>query len=61
MMSAPTTEPNTLPSPPSRLPPPITTAAITSSSVPIATVGSPWRSRDSCITPASPKNRPAAL
>src|SRR2546421_6695331 len=54
MMRAPTTEPKMLPSPPLRLPPPITTAAITSSSVPIATVGSPCRRRDSYITPASP-------
>ena len=60
MISAPTTEPNTLPSPPCRLPPPITTAAMTSSSVPIATVGSPCRRRESCITPAKPNRSPAA-
>ena len=60
MISAPIIEPRMLPSPPFKLPPPITTAAMMSNSDPAATVGSPWRKRDICITPASPNNNPAS-
>jgi hypothetical protein len=59
MMVAPTIEPRIVPTPPLSDPPPMTTAAMTSSSVPMATVGSPWRSRDICITPDRPTSRPA--
>ena len=59
-MSAPIIEPVMLPSPPLRLPPPMTTAAMMSSSDPAATVGSPYRRRDICNTPASPKSSPAS-
>ena len=59
MMSAPIIEPRMLPLPPFKLAPPITTAAITSSSRPIATEGSPCVSRESCISPPRPKNNPA--
>ena len=46
MIAAPAVVPTTLPRPPCRLPPPIITAAITSSSRPSATVGSPTDSFD---------------
>ena len=54
MMVAPSTVPSTVPLPPVRLPPPMMTAAITSSSRPTATVGSPTESFENCITPARP-------
>ena len=41
MIKAPMSEPKTLPSPPFKLAPPMTTAAITASSSPFAVVGSP--------------------
>jgi hypothetical protein len=53
MISASTSEPKTDPSPPARLPLPITTAAITSNSSPTAAVGSPTVSRENCITCAT--------
>ena len=51
-------EPLMPPMPPERLAPPITTAAITSSSLPTAVVGSPTVSRAYCMTPARPANKP---
>ena len=54
MIAAPATVPTTVPLPPSRLPPPMITAAMTSSSRPTATVGSPTDSFENCSTPASP-------
>ena len=53
MIAAPAMVPTTLPRPPSRLPPPMITAAITSSSRPTATVGSPTDNFENSITPAS--------
>ena len=61
MMSAPMSDPKADPSPPLKLPPPITTAAITSSSVPMAVVGSPTVSRQYCITPAKPPQPPGVF
>src|SRR5206468_11802565 len=54
MIAAPASVPTTLPLPPRRLPPPMITAAMTSSSRPTATVGSPTDSLENSITPASP-------
>src|SRR5258706_412633 len=59
MIKAPIIDPRTVPAPPFRLAPPITTAAMTSNSKPTATVGSPTASRDICRRPANPKNKPA--
>src|ERR1017187_1525534 len=59
MIRAPMMEPRTVPEPPLRLAPPMMTAAMTSSSSPTATVGSPTRSRESWNTPESPKKQPA--
>src|SRR5438552_920100 len=56
MMVAPTRVPATVPRPPKRLPPPMMTAAITSSSRPTATVGSPTDSFENCRTPPAPAN-----
>ncbi len=58
MMKAPTIEPRTEPSPPARLPPPMTTAAMTSSSRPTATVGSPTVRRENWKRPAVPAAAP---
>src|SRR4029453_4549881 len=52
--AAPPLLPIAVPLPPGRLPPPMITAAITSSSRPTATVGSPTDSRENCSTPATP-------
>ena len=60
MISAPIIEPRMLPVPPFRLAPPMTTAAMISSSNPMAMVRSPWVSRDNCKIPARPKNKPAS-
>ena len=60
MMAAPIRLPSGEPSPPERLAPPMTAAAMTSSSKPTATVGSPTVSRENCITPATPVNSPAS-
>ena len=46
--------------PPVRLPPPMMTAAITSSSSPTATVGSPTDSLENSITPATPASAAAS-
>src|SRR5262249_13790809 len=54
MIRAPISEPRTEPSPPARLPPPMTTAAMTLSSRPVAPVGSPTVRRENCIRPARP-------
>src|ERR1022692_2972318 len=59
MIRAPMIEPRTVPEPPFRLAPPMMTAAMTSSSSPTATVGSPRRSRESWKTPERPKKQPA--
>src|SRR5262249_37027812 len=56
--SAPASDPPTLPWPPARLPPPITTEAMMSSSMPLAAVGSPTVSRLNCIQPAKPVRIP---
>src|SRR5206468_9361489 len=55
-----TSVPATVPRPPKRLPPPMMTAAITSSSRPTATVGSPTDSFENCRTPPAPANAAAA-
>eukprot|EP01022_Parablepharisma_sp_SALTPOND_P020740 TRINITY_DN385_c0_g1_i13.p1 TRINITY_DN385_c0_g1~~TRINITY_DN385_c0_g1_i13.p1 ORF type:complete len:868 (-),score=317.47 TRINITY_DN385_c0_g1_i13:3732-6335(-) len=58
MMSAPTTVPQIVPTPPIRLVPPSTTAAIASSSQPLPQLPlAPYR-RLADIAPASPENRP---
>jgi len=49
----------TEPRPPIRLVPPITTAAITTSSAPIPALGSAASSREHCIIPASPASSPS--
>src|SRR6185503_11206612 len=54
MIAAPMIVPATVPRPPDRLPPPMMTAAITSSSRPMATVGSPTDSFENCSSPAMP-------
>ena len=51
---APASDPRIEPSPPDSVPPPMTTAAMTSSSSPLATVGPPTVSRENCIRPAMP-------
>ena len=58
MMNAPISVPITVPSPPVRLPPPITTAAITWSSYVTPAVGWPVISRDVSIIPAKPVSKP---
>ena len=57
MRSAPKTEPRMLPSPPASGAPPMTTAAMTSSSRPTESVGSPTVSVENSITPATPTSR----
>ncbi|KYG08612.1 hypothetical protein BE21_22760 [Sorangium cellulosum] len=57
MSSAPITLPATLPSPPESGAPPMTTAAMTSSSRPTESVGSPTVSVENSITPATPARR----
>src|SRR5262249_38601015 len=58
MMAAPIIVPATDPRPPVRLPPPMMTAAITSSSAPTPTVGSPTDSFENWSRPAAPVSRP---
>ena len=48
------------PCPPERLVPPITAAAIASSSMPSEPVGCPMRMRAACTTPAKPNSSPAS-
>ncbi len=57
MMAAPIIVPSTVPRPPARLPPPMITAAMTSSSRPTATVGSPTESFENCSTPGHADQR----
>src|SRR5579884_2684472 len=59
--NAPARDPRTLPCPPERLPPPMTTAAMMSSSIPLAAVGSPTVSRLNCIRPAKPVSNPPSV
>jgi hypothetical protein len=56
--NAPMMVPVIVPSPPKRLVPPMTTAAIASSSAPFATVGCAELSREVSITPAIPADSP---
>src|SRR3982751_5990017 len=58
MIAAPMIVPSTVPRPPVRLPPPMMTAAMTSSSRPTATVGSPTESFENCSRPAMPASAP---
>src|SRR6516162_4067785 len=58
MIAAPAIVPMTLPLPPEKLPPPMMTAAITSSSRPTETVGSPTDSCENSSTPARPASAP---
>ena len=58
MKAAPTRVPTSVPRPPSRLAPPITTAPITSNSAPRPASGAPvWR-REASTTPLSPAQKP---
>ena len=59
MSIAPTIDPAMVPSPPESDAPPMTTAAMTSSSRPIESVGSPTVSVENSRTPASPASAPA--
>src|SRR5262249_23704800 len=61
MIAAPAIVPTTLPLPPRRLPPPMMTAAITWSSSPWATVGSPTDSFENAIRPARAASAPAIV
>ena len=61
MIAAPMIVPATVPRPPVRLPPPMMTAAMMSSSRPTATVGSPTDSFENCSSPAMPTSAAAIV
>src|SRR5882757_3799339 len=61
MIRAPVNVPIIPPTPPLRLVPPITTAAIASSSYPVPPTGDPAITREDRIIPARPDKRPARI
>ena len=61
MISAPTMVPQIVPMPPERLVPPMTAAAIASSSMPTPCPGWPEPTREETTRPARPESRPASV
>ena len=61
IVTVPASVPSTVPRPPLKLPPPMTTAAINLSSKPVPAVGFPELSREKKQTAAMPKSNPAKL